>query len=174
MADSFRADASALTGLAARYRGAAPVVEGELLDAGRRIGIRVEATAKHLAPVDTGTLRRSITNEARPFAAGVRVLVGTAVPYAPDIELGRKPGTMVPEGALLAWMKRKGIDPGAEYRIRLAIFRRGTRAQPFLRPALDQNRDAIVAEVRAVPRRVLARLGAAPPASRPAMRPEDV
>lgn len=44
----------------------------------------VERSAKELCPVETGTLRRSITHEIQ----GNYAIVGTNVEYAPHVELG--------------------------------------------------------------------------------------
>ena len=80
-------------------RDAAP----EVLEAGSAM---VQADAKHLAPVDTGTLRSSIVREVK----GNIAIVGTNVEYAPYVEYGTK----------------------------------RSRAQPFLRPAIDRNRRRII------------------------------
>lgn len=45
----------------------------------------VQRTAKQLVPVDTGTLKRSITHE---FRGKHTVAVGSNVEYAPYVELG--------------------------------------------------------------------------------------
>ena len=45
----------------------------------------VEKTAKEMCPVDTGTLRRSITHE---FLNKTTAIVGSNVIYAPHVELG--------------------------------------------------------------------------------------
>ena len=62
----------------------------------------VEGEAKIRTPVDTGTLRNSITHDVRDNVA----IVGTNTKYAPHVEYGT----------------------------------RHMRAQPYLRPALDENR----------------------------------
>lgn len=46
--------------------------------------LRVERTAKELVPVDTGTLRNSITHDVKENSA----TVGTSISYAPDVEFG--------------------------------------------------------------------------------------
>lgn len=46
----------------------------------------VERTAKEMCPVDTGTLRRSITHVMS--VDGKRAFVGTNVDYAPYVEMG--------------------------------------------------------------------------------------
>ena len=51
-----------------------------------RIVLTVEGKAKRVTPVDTGTLRRSITH--RVESAGERGVVGTNVEYAPIVHDG--------------------------------------------------------------------------------------
>lgn len=60
------------------------------------------------------------------------------------IEKGRRPGaTPPPLGPLIQWMKQRRIAPGREGRIvwaiRTAIARRGIRARPFLKRALETS-----------------------------------
>lgn len=51
-----------------------------------RIGLQAEGYAQDLCPVDTGTLRDSITHTADRNAA----YIGTNVEYAPYVELGTR------------------------------------------------------------------------------------
>lgn len=53
-----------------------------------RKGVRGEAVAKRLCPVDTGRLRASITHRLGRDSEGLFVDVGTDVEYAPYVELG--------------------------------------------------------------------------------------
>lgn len=53
-----------------------------------KLAVRVERRAKHLAPVDTGRLRASVTNELGRDGRGLVVRVGTNVHYAPHLEYG--------------------------------------------------------------------------------------
>jgi len=57
-------------------------VEQNLLKA----ALLVERDAKILCPVDTGTLRRSITHKIMPL--NFTAIVGSNVTYAPHVELG--------------------------------------------------------------------------------------
>lgn len=54
------------------------------------LALSVEASAKGLAPVDTGTLRRSITHKPGRDVRGFYVDVGTNVVYAPFVEFGTR------------------------------------------------------------------------------------
>ena len=98
------------------------------------IGSHLERAAELLAPVATGRLAGSITYAARGGRSGVRggeakpqdkvrmprkkseVWIGTNVEYAPHVEYGTNQ------------MRKKSF---------------GTVAQPFLRPALDNNRKEV-------------------------------
>ena len=97
------------------------------------IGLGLERAAKMLAPVKTGRLEGSITYATKTARSNAkspatqkdavssprrkhRVYVGTNVEYAPHVEYGTNQ------------MRRLSF---------------GTQAQPFLRPALDDNRKNI-------------------------------
>ena len=154
-----RIEAPVALPLAAAMRRAQPIVREEL---SRAVAVGVYGTvgeAQKLVRVDTGTLRRSIVGDVRPFVGGVQGLVGSNQPHARGNEEGVPPGRWIPEGELLPWLRRKGIPADAEYPIRLKIFRRGIKAQPYLRPALARIAPRFRAEVAAVPGRVAARLG---------------
>jgi len=131
------------------------IVEAELGTAMERSVRAVQRGAMEVVPVDTGTLRRSLTAVATPR----RGTVGTNVPYAYEVEFGRRPGQEPPPpGVLLPWMRRKGIPAEAEYPIRMAIGRRGTRAHRYLTGTFERLKPAIVAEFEAAMGRAVARL----------------
>lgn len=140
MASEIVVDARPFAALATRAEAAQPVVLDEMRTAMERSALAVQRRAMALAPVDTGTLRRSITRQVTPLHGRV----GTNVPYAREVEFGRKPrGPLPAKGELIGWMRRKGIDVELEFVIRRAIAKRGTRAQPYLNPALEEHRAAI-------------------------------
>ena len=80
-------------------------VESEVNSNLRTATLLVERDAKTLCPVDTGTLKRSITHE---FVSKREAIVGTNVEYAPYIELGtsRMPARSFLRAALAKNMKR--------------------------------------------------------------------
>jgi len=87
--------------------------------AAKMIGGSAEGHAKEACPVKTGNLRNSITNSfdemdetGHPADGAVTIYVGTSVEYAPYVELGHR--------------KRNGGF---------------VQAKPFLRPAMENNRD---------------------------------
>jgi HK97 gp10 family phage protein len=79
----------------------------------------IENDAKRRAPYKTGTLRRSIHTEQ---GDGMEVLIGPDAPYGARIEFGY-------------------VGPDKRGR----MFHQP--AQPYLRPAFDENRDAAIKEV---------------------------
>ena len=91
----------------------------------------VEADAKRRAPYRTGNLRRSIHTDVR----GNEARVGTDVAYARRIEYG---------------------FAGREDRLGR---RYNQAAQPYLRPAAEANRGAVIAEVNRTLRAQLERIG---------------
>lgn len=111
-------------------------VRGPLRDFLEAASLRVEARAKEKAPVDTGRLRNSIGREVETY----RAIVGTNLAYARPVEFGSKPH-FPPLSALQPWARRHGFPKGnaGAYLVAGAIARRGTKAQPFLIPALEQS-----------------------------------
>jgi len=102
------------------------------LEAATRAGaLVVQNDAKQRAPYRTGTLRRSIHTEitSRKYNQ-VEALVGTDVEYAQRIEMGFS-----------------GVD---------SLGRRFNQPpNPYLRPALDENQDAVQKEIANVFRELL-------------------
>lgn len=87
------------------------------------IGGKIESYAKGLVPVDTGALRNSITHAVE----GDTVVIGSAISYAPYVELGTGQAYSPPP----EW-----IQSEAE---RGAGIRKGQKAQPYLRPAVENH-----------------------------------
>lgn len=103
---------------------------GSAMNAPLMAGAQIVANdARTKAPVLSGTLRRSIGTEV--ISSGV-VAVGTSVPYARRIEMGFE---------------------GADKRGR--VYHQA--AKPYLRPALDQNRDAVLQAIAAATQDLLRR-----------------
>lgn len=93
----------------------------------------VERRAKQIAPKGkTGELRRSITSKVEDLEG----IVYTPLEYAPYVEYGT--GLFAEEGG------RKDV-PWAYYDEETGelIFTSGQKPQPFMRPALDENREEI-------------------------------
>ncbi len=86
---------------------------------------------------DLGQLRQSLTKTVKPDNA----VIGTNVEQAPHVEFGTRPH-VAPISALQGWADRHGIPVGAVW---TSIKRKGTKAQPFLLPALIKNVRKIIA-----------------------------
>ena len=91
-----------------------------------RCGMKAEGYAKDLAPVDTGNLRNSITHEVD----GNTVYIGTAVEYAPYVELGT--GKYYPGGRPTPWAYQD--DNGVWH------WTAGNPAKPFIKPAVADHK----------------------------------
>ena len=109
------------------------IASGE--DIAQRLGLAcalVERTAKQLAPKDNGELRRSITSKVE----GLEGIVFTTLEYAPYVEYGT--GLFAEEAGRkdVPWCYQ---DDEGEWH-----STSGQKPQPFMRPALDQNRTEIL------------------------------
>ena len=95
----------------------------------------VERAAKQKAPKDNGELRRSITSKVEQDGNDAIGIVFTPLEYAPYVEYGT--GLFAEEGG------RKNVpwcyqDDKGEWH-----STSGMHPQPFLRPALNENREQI-------------------------------
>ena len=92
----------------------------------------VERSAKEKAPKDTGELRRSIQSEIR----GNEGVVFTTLEYAPYIEYGT--GLFAENGGRkdVPWCYQ---DDKGEWHTTSGI-----KPHPFMRPAVDENRERII------------------------------
>lgn len=92
----------------------------------------VERSAKQLAPKDNGDLRRSISSKVE----GNEGIVFTPLEYAPYVEFGT--GLFAEEGGRTDVPWNYQDDQGNWHSTS------GQKPQPFMRPALDQNRTMIM------------------------------
>lgn len=92
----------------------------------------VERSAKEKAPKRTGALRASITSEV----SGTRGEVYTSLEYAPYVEFGT--GIFAESGGRtdVPWWYK---DASGNWH-----STSGQKPQPYMRPALDENRDRIM------------------------------
>lgn len=108
--------------------------------------VRASKLSGQVLKNQTGTLRRSIHGEATADGdTGVVGTVGTNVSYAKYFETtGTKPHDIVPVRAkALHW-----VSGGQDFFAK-RVHHPGFPPRPFLRPALDERRDSIVAGLRA-------------------------
>jgi len=112
-----------------------------------KVAKRVERDAKKEAPVDVGLLRAKIVAEEEIAPGITKWKIGVfdeeVCRYAYYVEMGtrprdpKNPRTWPPIGPLIEWARRHHMDERAAYAIRRAIIKRGTRPQPYLRPAMQ-------------------------------------
>lgn len=95
----------------------------------------VERTAKEKAPKGNGELRRSITSKVETDADGLKGVVFTPLLYAPYVEFGT--GLFAVNGGRTDVPWRYQDDEGEWHSTS------GMHPQPFMRPALDENREEI-------------------------------
>lgn len=95
----------------------------------------VERTAKEKAPRDTGALRRSIESKVEMDGNDIVGTVFTALEYAPYVEFGT--GLFSEKGGRKDVPWKYEDDDGNWYSTE------GQHPQPFLRPALNENREKI-------------------------------
>lgn len=95
----------------------------------------VERAAKEKAPKGTGELRRSITSKVEADDDGYKGVVYTPLFYAPYVEFGT--GLFAEEGGRsdVPWHYK---DDKGEWH-----STSGQHPQPFMRPALNENREQI-------------------------------
>ena len=72
-----------------------------------------------------------IHSESRPLSASVK----STHPASGYIEVGRKPGSFPPTGALRFWASKRNIPADSVFPIARAIARRGIRGRFFMRAA---------------------------------------
>ena len=100
----------------------------------------VEAAAKQNAPKDTGALRQSITSKVHIAGKEVIGTIFTPLEYAPYVEYGT--GLFAESGG------RKDVpwnyqDDKGEWH-----STSGQKPQPFMRPAVEDNRNKIIEVLR--------------------------
>lgn len=101
----------------------------------------VEAAAKKKAPKDNGALRRSITSEVRKEGGDIVGVVFTPLEYAPYVEYGT--GLFAEDGNGRKDVPWHYKDDKGEWH-----STSGQKPQPFLRPALEENREQITRLLR--------------------------
>lgn len=109
-----------------------------------RSALKIETDAKDKCPVDTGRLRASI--QTKITENGFVAIIMSDVRYAPTVEYGREAGSMPPIEELEGWAQRHNIKNA--YVVARKIGEKGTDAQPFLKPAFEDEEDNYVSKVK--------------------------
>jgi HK97 gp10 family phage protein len=99
-------------------------------------GALVERDARQLCPVDSGHLERSITYKVQEDS----VVIGTNIEYAPYVEFGTGIYAAKGDGRSTPW--------GYETEEGEHFFTRGQKPQPFLEPALVENKENVQRIIR--------------------------
>lgn len=120
-----------LIGVDALYSRLSKIAKIDLTSALTEACMVVEKDAKKKCPVDDGTLRGSITSEVEDNQG----IVGTNVEYAPYVEFGTGLFAAKGNGRQTPWTYR---DAKGEWHTTA-----GQHPQPFLQPALDNNKREI-------------------------------
>lgn len=129
-----------LDGLVKRY-GNQTSVSVPVRRAMQKSVLHLSMLAKEQVPVDTGRLRASITTAVDNTPGTPKWgKVGANEKYAPFVEFGTRPH-WPPLRALQPWARRHGFPPGkpGAFLVARAIAARGTKAHPFMRPALQNG-----------------------------------
>lgn len=100
----------------------------------------VERTAKQKAPKDTGALRNSIQSRVDKNGSDIVGVVFTPLEYAPYVEYGTGLGAYKENGS---GKGRKTPWMYEDEKTGDLIYTRGQKPHPYLRPALNENRDKI-------------------------------
>ena len=112
------------------------LASSEAIESGIQKGCAmVEASAKQMAPKDTGALRRSITSKVNGFEGEVF----TPLDYAPYVEYGT--GLFAEKGGRQTPWSYKD-DEGNWHTTT------GQSPHPFMRPALKENKDKIIEQIK--------------------------
>lgn len=94
----------------------------------------VEADAKRGCPTGDGQLRQSITHDID--IENLEGVIGTAVEYAPYVEIGTGIYSSEGTGRKTPWCYQN--EKTGEWH-----WTRGMKPQPFLQPAMETNKDKI-------------------------------
>lgn len=96
----------------------------------------VESSAKDKAPKDTGALRRSMQSKVEVTGNEIDGIVFTPLEYAPYVEYGTGLYAENGNGRKTGWAYK-------DEKTGETIWTRGQHPQPYLRPALEENKDKI-------------------------------
>lgn len=98
------------------------------------IAVFVEAEAKQRVKVKTGNLRRQITHVTKHDEDVSRAKVGSNLEYAQPLEEGSKPHKIKSKDG-----KPLRFQVNGKWVVVDEVNHPGTKPQPFLRPAIEEN-----------------------------------
>ena len=104
-------------------------INDALISGVSKAALLVQGSAKNKAPVDSGALRQSIrADKAKVQGENVTATVSTNLEYAPYVEFG-------------TGSRGQSTNTNTEVEVSYRSDWRGNKAQPFLWPALRENRN---------------------------------
>lgn len=127
----------------------------EVTTAIRESAMLIEAEAKRMVPVATGTLRRSINSAVAPIGGVPSGIVSAPVSYASSVEYGTKPHTP-PSQPILRYAERKGGNGWAMWQ---SIRKKGTKPHPYMVPSFEAKKDLVVTRLQKALQTVAQRWG---------------
>ena len=163
----FALDISGIKGVEAAIKKIDSRATKGLSDELNAASLNIEKSAKRLAPGNLGKLRQSINHDT---GNDLFKAVFSTVEYAPYVEFGTRGKARIPSGfeqfaaqykssgqgakgawkAIEFWIKRKGIDPKLTFVIFRAIMRNGIAPQPFMIPAYEKEKPALLKRLKAL------------------------
>lgn len=117
------------------FKRAPALVAQYIWDMSAEMAFFLEAESKDRAPTDVGRLKGSISTSLGVGVGGLGAIVKTGTNYAAAVHEGSKPHWTSIRN-LEDWSRRKGINP---YIVQLAIAKHGTKPQPFMKEAVEEN-----------------------------------
>jgi HK97 gp10 family phage protein len=161
----FALDISGIKGVEAAIKRIDTKATKGLSDEMAASAINIERSAKRLAPGNLGKLRQSINHDT---GNSLFKSVFSTVEYAPYVEFGTRGKARIPAGyeafaaqykgkgakgawkSIEFWIKRKGIDPKLTFVIFRSIMRNGISPQPFMIPAYEKEKPALLKRLKAL------------------------
>lgn len=111
-------------------------INNALISGVSKAAMLVQGSAKNKTPVDSGALRQSIrTDKAKIQGGNVIATVSTNLEYAPYVEFG-------------TGSRGQSTNTNTEVKVNYRSDWSGNRAQPFLWPALRENRNNSIKIIR--------------------------
>lgn len=111
-------------------------INDALISGVSKAAMLVQGSAKNKAPVDSGALRQSIrADKAKVQGENVTATVSTNLEYAPYVEFG-------------TGSRGQSTNTNTEVEVSYRSDWRGNKAQPFLWPALRENRNNSIKIIR--------------------------
>lgn len=126
-----------------RFQEAIELIKRKRQRTAEEIAIFVEAEAKKRVSVKTGDTRRRITHVTKHEENVSKIKVGSNLEHVPSLEEGSKPHKIKRNDGIPLRIKIDGHWVTVD-----EVNHPGTKAQPFLRPAITENIEEIQERIR--------------------------